>query len=94
MTPRFSNCRDREVDDGHFNSLARSTKTSIFGCLPCGEASEYPDGQDDEKSPHAGASVAGSQRSRDDVVAFKRDGQNSQDGGVGNRQFDERHQFT
>lgn len=67
---------------------------SYFKYLPCGEASKDPDGQNDEKGPHAGTGVAGSQRPCDDVVAFERDGQNSQNGGVGHREFHERHQFT
>jgi hypothetical protein len=62
--------------------------------LPGGDASEDPNGQDDEKGSHAGASVAGPQRTGDDVVALEGDGQDSQHRGVGHRQFHERHQFT
>jgi hypothetical protein len=72
--------------------------SSLFFCfffaLPGGDASEDPNGQDDEKGSHAGASVAGPQRTGDDVVTLKGDGQDSQDRGVGHRQFHERHQFT
>lgn len=62
--------------------------------IPGGEASQYPNGKDDEEGSHAGASVAGPQRSSDDVIALERDGQNSQHRRMGHRQFDERHQFT
>jgi hypothetical protein len=62
--------------------------------LPGGDASEDPNGQDDEKGSHAGASVAGPQRTGDDVVALEGNGQDSQHRGVGHRQFHERHQFT
>jgi hypothetical protein len=67
----------------------------LFVCLlPGGDASEDPNGQDAEKGSHAGASVAGPQRTGDDVVALEGDGQDSQYRGVGHRQFHERHQFT
>ena len=54
---------------------------------PGSDASEDPDGQDDEKGSHAGASVAGPQRPRDDVIALKGNCEDRQDRGVRHHQL-------
>ncbi len=85
------------VNVNKVSSSSSSSSSASFGefvLLPGGDASKNPNGQDDEKGSHAGASVAGPQRTGDDVVSLEGDGQDSQHRGVGHRQFHERHQFT
>lgn len=62
--------------------------------VPWRDAAEDPDGQDDEQGAHPGASVAGSQRLRDHVVALERDGQYREYRRVRHGELDKRHQAT
>ena len=77
----------------HLSAISALFNKSVV-TIPGGDTTEDPDSEDDEESSHPSASVAGSQRLRDDVIALERDGEDREHGRVGHREFDKRHQST